>query len=373
MEFLPRLLADHRFVVDAAVYLLVFGAVARAALSRSFPGREGRILAVAVGAMLALALLLAQKRLGFTMEKLGPVALLVLGLAILSMVGLFLHRTGLPTAFVLLLTALVGLALAQTLATRRSVSWIESLAAPVFSLLIFLIVLSWLFSEQRAAGAIRRRPGQTLARSHYLPSEPQLADEVRLVRRRTLPETRHAVRDEHRLKKDLHQAGRLAEKTTLSPKHRKREVAYLEDALRRTRSVREAHQRIVQLVAAVEHMDVEFLHLTHRVDLRMLTPDQRRRIQEAFEEERRRIRLEEHLKRIDQDTGTRAEKLESLLVKAAEAAQSGNQAAVLGWQQEARPLEDELRQDLLQLKRIERRILQLLRRQIADLSKPAGK
>lgn len=126
-------------------------------------------------------------------------------------------------------------------------------------------------------------------------------------------------------------------------------------------------------MAAVERMDMEFLHLTHRTDLRMLTPEQRRRIQEAFEEERRRIRLEEQLRRIDEDSGSQAEKLENLLVKATQAARQGNQAAVLGWREEARPLEEALRQDLLLLKRIERRILQLLRRQIADLSKPAGK
>jgi hypothetical protein len=289
------------------------------------------------------------------------------------MVGLFLHRTGLPAPFILMLTALVGLALAQALAPRRSAFWIESLAAPLFSLIIFLIVLSWLFSERRAAREIRHRPGQMLARSHSLPSAPQLDDGVRLVRKRALPETRKVTRDEHRLERDLRHAGRLAERDTISPQQRRKEIEFLEDAVRRARSVREAHGRLVQLVAAVERMDLEFLHLTHRVDLRLLTPDQRRRIQEAFEEERRRIRLEEQLKRVDQDTGARAEKLEGLLLHATEAARHGNQAAVLGWQQEARPLEEELRQDLLQLKRIERRILQLLRRQVADLSKPAGK
>ena len=66
---------------DLLLYFLFFSAVARAALAHRFPGRAGKVLAVAIGLVLAVSLTAGQRALGFSIEHLGPVAIFLICLA----------------------------------------------------------------------------------------------------------------------------------------------------------------------------------------------------------------------------------------------------------------------------------------------------
>ncbi len=65
---------EYGILIDIALYFSVFAAVARDAFAPNFPGRDGRVLAVAVGLLLAVALRISQWLVGLSLERLGPAA-----------------------------------------------------------------------------------------------------------------------------------------------------------------------------------------------------------------------------------------------------------------------------------------------------------
>jgi hypothetical protein len=96
MDALATILQQYEIVADVALYFLVFAVAARAAFARSFQGSEGKILAVAGGLLLAVALGTAQRVLGFSLEALGPVAIFVLSSIIFIASYKFLQGAEIP-------------------------------------------------------------------------------------------------------------------------------------------------------------------------------------------------------------------------------------------------------------------------------------
>jgi hypothetical protein len=78
MEMLLYIWRSYPVLIDFLLYFLVFGAAARVSFAKFFPGHEGRMLSFAVGLFLAAGLAMAQRTLGFSTEKMGPVAAFIL-------------------------------------------------------------------------------------------------------------------------------------------------------------------------------------------------------------------------------------------------------------------------------------------------------
>ena len=86
----PALYDRFQAIIDFGVYLMVFVSVTRFALCRHFSGREGRTIATVAGLILAVALSLTQRQLGFELRAFGPLAagifVLVMGVALFQLV-----------------------------------------------------------------------------------------------------------------------------------------------------------------------------------------------------------------------------------------------------------------------------------------------
>jgi len=66
--------ATNHYWVDFFIFLFVFIPIARFTVGRRFGGREGKVLATAIGIVLALSLALIEKRIGFNLQSFGPIA-----------------------------------------------------------------------------------------------------------------------------------------------------------------------------------------------------------------------------------------------------------------------------------------------------------
>lgn len=64
----------YHFWIDFFIFLCLFISVARLTLGRRFGGREGKVLSVVVGLVLALSLSLLESRVGFSIKSFGPFA-----------------------------------------------------------------------------------------------------------------------------------------------------------------------------------------------------------------------------------------------------------------------------------------------------------
>ena len=70
--------ASNHYWVDFFIFLFIFIPVAKLTVGRRFGGREGRVLSLAIGLVLALSLALMERRIGFSVQSFGPIAAAIL-------------------------------------------------------------------------------------------------------------------------------------------------------------------------------------------------------------------------------------------------------------------------------------------------------
>ena len=64
----------YHYWVDFFIFLSLFVSVGKITLGRRFGGREGKVLSVVIGLVLALSLSLLEYRVGFSIKSFGPMA-----------------------------------------------------------------------------------------------------------------------------------------------------------------------------------------------------------------------------------------------------------------------------------------------------------
>ena len=202
---LDLVFGKYKFIADLLLYFLIFSAIARAAFSRSFPGREGRVLAVAVGLVLGTGLYLAQKRLGFSLSDLGPFAVFLLCLVTFASAYKLLHHAGIPLPITLLLSFLPALFLVYSTFPRWFPSLDDSLSAVSTTALILVVGLAAAGSDSCARKQYNRQPGPQLNLYKATPAENDLSREIRIVKRKVRKSTRKNRRDESDIKKKTKQ------------------------------------------------------------------------------------------------------------------------------------------------------------------------
>ena len=76
---------QSHYWIDFFIFLCIFISVAKLTLGQRFGGREGKVLSVVVGLVLALSLSLLEYRVGFSIKSFGPFA-----------AGILIFLVGLP-------------------------------------------------------------------------------------------------------------------------------------------------------------------------------------------------------------------------------------------------------------------------------------
>lgn len=79
---ISRIYDSYASTIDFAIYLFLFIPLAQATIGRRFPGRNGKLISVAVGFLLSLGLLKMARAMDFTVRGFGPLAALFIIAAI---------------------------------------------------------------------------------------------------------------------------------------------------------------------------------------------------------------------------------------------------------------------------------------------------
>ena len=69
---------QYSVFIDLIIYLLIFVGLSQAVLSKKFQGRGGKAVVISVGLILTIAMIIAEKNLGFNIKTFGPVAAWIL-------------------------------------------------------------------------------------------------------------------------------------------------------------------------------------------------------------------------------------------------------------------------------------------------------
>lgn len=371
MEYVLWFWRSYPVAVDMALYFFVFAAAARVAFAKTFPGHEGKLLSVAVGLLLAVGLAIAQRTLGFSTESLGPVAVsLLCGVVFLAAYN-FIARSGVSKPLAVLLSALLGLALARAAMPRTFSAFLSQNPLLVLLILGGLVYWAWHGSSRYAGTVENRAPGAVLARGGVVPDQATVAKERRYAKKRIRGDTREDRGDEKHVRNDSDHALRRLEKEGVTPGNRNKVTALVERVKNRARQVRQRHERLAKLDTALARFDLHWLRKAYGIDWSRLTPEQQEVLKRVVLDQRRELHTEKDLADLEAAMQAHAERMEQYSGFASQTLREGNSAATEGWL--AKVMDEEKRLEELdnQALALEKRLLRFLKDQRRTTEMPA--
>ena len=349
----------------------LFAAAARVSFAKVFPGHEGKVLSVAVGLFLAAGLAMAQRKLGFSTASLGPVAVLILcGILFLASYK-FIQHSEVSKPVAVLLSALVALALARAAMPEATAAFARKNPLVILLILVGLVYWAWHSSQGFAEKISRRRPGPLLARQHAVPDERTLKNEARFVKKKVKSTTKKDRREEKDVSSELEQVLHILDREGQTPRNRAKLLDLLSKAEKTTDNVRQRSEKLVRLDQTLRDFDFRWLKRGHGIDFGHLTPEQQNVLRESLLEERKRIKVEEELEKLELAVDLHVRAMEQYIRTAKEALEGGNAAAATGWISKA--IEEEKKAEELEGKILgwEKRLLKLVKRQLKECSADA--
>ena len=367
MEFLVQIWERYPLVVDFALYFFLFAAVARASFAKQFPSYEGRILSVAVGLFLAASLAFAQKKLGFSLESMGPVAIFFIAVVVLIAGYRFLQQSGLPKHMTIFFCCLLVFVLLRVTMPEKTSRFIHDNSGTLFLAAVIALAWAWYTTYGQVKRAALQKPGHPLERFHLLPDQGLLRKEKNIVKKDLRNSSREDARDERQIASNLRHVLELLDKEGLNPRTRQKILSVIDGALQKCEKIREHGRKLMKVDEALRRFDTGWFQRMHSINFGKLTPEQQKILQDAIIDERRRIHVEEELEKLALETDLHVRSLGEHVRKCRSAVATGDAAAASGWIAEAIK-EEERAQELERIMlEWEQRLLSFVKRQRAEL------
>ena len=370
MEYVQWFWRSYPVAVDMVLYFFVFAAASRVAFAKTFPGHEGKVLSVAVGLLLAAGLAMAQRTLGFSTEKLGPVAIFILCGVVFIAAYQFIGKTDVPKPLSILLSGLLALALARAAMPNAVAAFVRKNPLTILLILGGLIYWAWQGSSKHASRIEQRAPGNVLARSGIVPSADTVRKERRYAKKRVRAGTREDRSDEKSVRKDASHSLERIQREGITPANRNKVTAEVERVREKSKQARLRHERLAKLDRALARFDVHWLRKAYGMNWSELTPEQQATLKQVIVDQRRELHTEGALAKLEEDMEGRAERLDSYANAAAQALRDGNSAGAEGWL--GKVLEEEKRLEALdnEALTLEKRLIRFLKDQRQVTEKP---
>ena len=331
MEYIDRILHAYPALIDFTLYFFVFGAAARVGFAKSFPSHEGKVLAVAVGLFLAASLAIAQRKLGFSLERMGPVAAFLLCGVIFIAAYRFMKHADVPVPLTVLLSGLMVLVLARAVMPELTGRFIRENPLIVLLVLLGAIYWAWNSSQGYLEKITNRRPGRLLGKHHAVPDETFLKKEARFTKKRLKNTTHRGLKEEKELNADLDEAADLVNKGKDSARDRARLAKLLGGALAKANHIHNYCEKLLQFDGALHRVDVGWLKQVHAFNLSDLTPEQQMLLKESLSIERRKIRTEDLLKELQVEVDKHLQAVTEFVRKAKGSLDHGVVVGTAGW------------------------------------------
>ena len=370
MEYVQWFLRSYPVAVDMVLYFFVFAAAARVAFAKTFPGHEGKVLSVAVGLLLAAGLAMAQRTLGFSTERLGPVAVFILCGVVFIAAYQFMGKSDLPKPMAILMSALLALALARAAMPNAVSAFVSRNPLTILLVLGGLVYWAWQGSSKHARGIEQRAPGNVLARSSIVPGSQTLRKEGRYANKRLKSGTRQDRSDEKSVRKDAGDSLARIQKQGIVPSNKDKINRLVSRVQEKAGQVRVRHERLAKLDNALARFDLHWLRKAYGVNWSQLTPEQQATLKQVIVDQRRELHTESALAKLEEEMAARATQLDRYATAATQATRDGNTAGAEGWL--VKVLDEEKRLEALdgEALALEKRLIRFLKDQRHVTEKP---
>ena len=363
MDIITQAWHTYPALFDLLLYFLFFSAVARAALTRHFPGSDGTKVAIAVGLALAAGLTTAQRTIGFSVEKLGPAAVFLILMVVLVTAYKFLSITGVPGPITLLAcAALAGVMLKATLPeyTQRALD-----SHPEVGLIgpIILLAILWTLAQVNASHERAAPQARALAKYGAIPNAKNLKQEEHVTKRPLRGQSKRAAKEEKRIGHEIQGALQLLQTRGLNHKTRPKIYEHCEHALKQANQLEQQQDRLLQLDRAIENLDHKWLERSTALKLRQLTPQQQQLMTKTIADERQRLHIEEELEELQAEVTSHTRAIREGLAKAKECLLTWNAPGAAGWLEQATQQQKKAKNLQTRILACENRLISLVKRQ----------
>jgi hypothetical protein len=365
---------NHQWV-DFVIFFCLFVSVAKLTLGRRFEGREGRVLSIVIGLVLALSLSIMERKMDFSIRSFGPIAaailILLMGLVIFYLVKSVGSGNAAAGSVALITTYfLIRATVPNFFLWLEENNWAASIH---LALLVAVVIAFWkVVSSFWSRGSIQSW-GRPLERSH----DPDLdqkeninreRSERPLIKSRLEGITRKGIKEGREIIEDLKEMVKIVDKYGDTDRGRHliaekiKELAPRENLiLNRLASLKEISERI-------ENFDLKaFKELGARWDK---VPEKERNIvKEEILIEKDKILSEEKLRELESELARYDKDLRYGLNMAVASLRSNQPSQARDWLTKAIKAEEEAINIFEEMKRLEDRLLKLTRMELRTFKK----
>jgi hypothetical protein len=366
MEFTNHLLQSYPWAIDLALFFFFFASASRVAYAKSFPGREGRMLAASTGLVLAAGTVAAKEKLGFSLENLGAPAALLIGLAVFIVAYRLLRYADMPAWTTILFSAFFALTLLHAVLPKTTADAVSKYPELILLALAGAAYGIWHIAANHAHRLEVRRPSYALERFHAIPAKKDLGKEKRAIQKRMRKPTKRDLKDERRVRSNVEKTLGLLEREGITVGTQPKLLRWVHEARTKAHALRDDTVRVRRLDDALERFDLQWLRNQRHLNADKLTEEQQRLLRQTVSRERQELNAEEHIGKLETRIGQHILEVEQGLAKAEERIRARDPVGAMGWLTKAHELERETEALTQEVAQWEKRLLRTLRQQHHD-------
>lgn len=316
-------------IVDLVIYILVFVGAAQVTLGRRYPGRGGQAMVIGIGLTLAISMVLAEERFGFSIRSFGPMAAGILALLFAIMVYGALRWASLGRIRSASIAYAV-LALALLVVAPSLFAWFQGKGIPAKEVAVALSLLAVLGILASGHGV---RPDQVVRGRE--PRQPLGSEPIfrraraanlwakDLLRRFLKPGARRIKKETQTVRNDLNSIKDVVRRYGRDPMMRPQIIEKIRAVAPEGLRIRDDIQRLRDLNGRLENLDARLLSDESRVVLKSLDNKSRQQLKIQMKEETRRMDVDGKTRQVEESAKREVENMVRYLAAAAQALQEG--------------------------------------------------
>ena len=366
----------YHYWIDFFIFLCLFVSVGKITLGRKFGGREGKVLSVVVGLVLALSLSLLEYKVGFSIKSFGPIAaaflILLMAIVIFNLIKAIGAGNAGAGSFAFVITYfLIRATLPDLILTLEGNSWFAWLD---LGLMVAVLISIWKIIGSLWSGRDMKSFGRVLERSRG-PENTNLQrnindekQEMSLVKRDLRGITKEGMKEGGNILDRLREMVRIIEEYGSTDKARQLIAEKLNQIAPKENFILKQVARLRDLSQRIEDFDIRyFKEIRARWDK---VPDKEKDIvREEILLEKNKIITEKELKEMEASLIRNDNDFRYSLSAAVECLKSNQPQQARDWILKAIRCEEIATTILKKMKDIEDRLFKLTKREFKTLKK----
>ena len=359
---------NYAAVIDLFIYGLIFIGVAQVTLGTRFTGRGGKAICTGIGISLALSMAIAEHQFGFSLKSFGPIAAGVIIMLLGIMIYRFLCQAGLSKTGALSISY-AGMFLTVHGAAPKFVSWLQGQLPFVYLLALIGLLASFYFVFTSLRPEVFRKLRFEERLREARENEPErkherdwVNKEEAFIKRFLKPGAKHALKESSEIEDDLQSVADAIKRNGRNPEARSVILQRMNEIVPKGQQLLKTLQELRDLTRRLLRSDTELFSEKNKERISAMSPRDKDLWTKELHDEIDRLGLEKRTGQLEETIEAMVSRVGELLKKAAEHLREGHIEEAWQEVQNAVNIEKEATTIAHKLKKLEKTILSLTRK-----------